>query len=466
VLMEIATWDGPNIHRTSWTLGLQSEASLRFEKQLQPEQPMQAQAVATKLMIEVCGACLVPGTIDVGGPGPPPKTIRLRDNRVSGLLGVSIPRPRSAEILEALEFTTTDTDDGLDVAVPAFRRGDVTREADLIEEVSRLDGLEKLPATLPSRHGASGRLTPRQRLRRRAADALVAQGPFEIVGWSFTDPDLAKRLRLDGPEPIVLDNPMSLDQSRLRTTLLGSMLDAARRNRSHGATAMRLFEAGPVYLPAGEGKLPHEPYHIGALLIGPVRHPTWREPEPRRADFFAAKGVLQGLLDTLRAPWSVELSRAPFLHPGAAATILAGGEAAGWLGEIHPLVAAAWGIGETVAAFELNLDALPEPPTPLYEDVTSFPEVREDLAVIVGEDVAAADVLAVVRRAGAPLLASAEVFDVYRDPERLGAGNVSLALRLAYRAVDRTLTDQEVAARREAISKALADDLGGRVRAA
>jgi phenylalanyl-tRNA synthetase beta chain len=465
VLMEIATWDGPNIHRTSWTLGLQSEASLRFEKQLQPEQPMQAQAVATRLMTEVCGARLAPGTIDIGGPGPPPKTIRLRDDRISSLLGVSIPRPRCAEILQALEFTIVDADDGLDVAVPPFRRGDVTREADLIEEVSRLDGLEKLPATLPSRHGASGRLTARQRLRRRTADALVAQGLLEIVGWSFTGADLTERLRLSGPQPIVLDNPMSSDQSRLRTTLLGSLLDAARHNRAHGVGTLRLFEAGAVYLAEPGREVPREPYHVAALLLGPALAPGWRRPDPPSADFFAIKGVLQALMEALRAPWSIEARTAPFLHPGRSGAIHVAGRHAGWIGELHPLVAAEWDLRDTVAVFELDLDAVPEAPPPRYEDVTSFPEVREDLAVIVANDVAAADVLTVVRRAGAPLLARAEVFDVYRDPERLGAGNVSLALRLAYRAGDRTLTDHEVADRREAISEALADELGGRVRA-
>src|SRR5205823_5313764 len=138
----------------SLKLGLRSEASGRFEKQLQPEQAMEAQAVATRLMLELTGARLVPGTVDIGGAGPPAQTIRLRDARITSLLGAEIPRPRCVEILNALEFETADAPDGLDVTVPAFRRGDVTREADLIEEVARLDGLEKLPATLPSRHGA------------------------------------------------------------------------------------------------------------------------------------------------------------------------------------------------------------------------------------------------------------------------------------------------------------------------
>ncbi len=467
VLMEAANWNGPNIHRTSLELGLRSEASTRFEKQLQPEQAIEAQAVATKLMIELCGARVAPGTIDVGGPGPAPQTIRLRDARIASLLGAPIPRERSERILQALEFATADAEDGLDVTVPPFRRADVTREADLIEEVARLDGLHKLPATLPSRHGAYGRLTAQQRLRRRAADALTAQGLHEIVGWSFVGPDLADRLRLQRQDAVELENPMSAEQSRLRTTLLGSLLDVARRNRAHGAATLRLFEAGAVYLPDRQGGLPREPHRVGALLVGHVRPPSWRDPAPRAADLFAVKGVLQGLLDTLRVPWSVEAGAEPFLHPGRAATILAAGEPVGWLGEIHPLVAADWDLGETVAAFELDLDAVAPhaTQTPLHEDVTSFPELREDLAVIVSEEVTAADVLAVVRRSGAPLLAGAEVFDVYRDPERLGAGNVSLALRLSYRAGDRTLTDEEVAQQREAITAALAGELGGRVRA-
>ncbi len=465
VLMEAATWDGPNIHRTAWTLGLQSEASLRFEKQLQPEQTLQAQAVATRLMIELCGARLVPGTIDVGGDGPPPVSIRLRDARVSGLLGHPIPRQRCQELLEALECTVTEAPDGLDVRPPRFRRGDLAREADLIEEVARLDGLEKLPATLPSRHGAHGRLTPRQHLRRRAADALAAQGLDEVVGWSFTGPDVHLRLRIGEAAAVGLENPLSSDQSQLRTELLSSLLDVARRNRAHGAGDLRLFEGGAVFLPQEGETLPREPYHLGALLVGAVRPATWRAPQPPRADFFAAKGVLAGLLETVRAGWSVVRADEPYLHPGRSAAILIEGRHAGWVGEIHPLVAAEWDFHEPVAGFELDLDAVPEPRTILYEDVTSFPAIREDLAVIVSDDVSAARVVDVVRTAGAPLLRSAEVFDVYRDPQRVGEGNVSLALRLTYRVGDRTLTDEEVAAKRQEVAAALAERLGGRVRA-
>ena len=466
VLMEVANWDGANIHRTSLRLGLRSEASTRNEKQLQPESAIEAQAVATRLMIQLCGARPLPGTLDAGGPGPAPRTIALREARVSGLLGIEIPRARCAEILMALEFGVSWARDGLEVTVPAFRRGDVTREADLLEEVARLGALDTLPATLPSRHGASGRLTERQRARRRASDALTAQGLHEIVGWSFAAPDQAERLRLGDRPAVKLANPMSAEQSQLRTTLLGSLLDAGRRNRARGAGAIRLFEAGAVYLP-GESARPQEPYHVAALLSGAVRPATWRDPEPPAADFFAAKGALAGLLDAVRVPWGVDGAAAPepFLHPGRAARIEVGGRPLGWVGQIHPQVAAGWDWSDPVVGFELDLDAVAaRMELARYRDLTSFPELREDLAVIVADAVTAAEVLAVVRRAGAPLLTAVEVFDVYRDEIRLGQGNVSLALRLSFRAPDRTLTDEEVAAPRRKISGALAEQLQGRVR--
>src|ERR1700722_7883894 len=230
VLMEAANWYGANIHRTSLGLGLRSEASTRDEKELQAEQALDARVAATQLMIDVCGARLAPGTIDVGGPGPEPKTIRLRSAKITSLLGVEVPVKRCAEILTALEFGVADAPGGLDVTVPAFRRTDVTREADLIEEVARLGALASLPATLPSRHGASGRLTDRQRLRRAASDALTAQGLHEIVGWSFEGPERARQLRIAGRPAVELQNPMSAEQSRLPTTPLGSPPDGAGAN--------------------------------------------------------------------------------------------------------------------------------------------------------------------------------------------------------------------------------------------
>lgn len=473
VLMEVATWDGPNIHRSSLTLGLRSEASARFEKQLQPEQALEAQALAAKLMVELCGARLAPGTIDIGGPGPQPILIVLRHQRVIDLLGVEVPHERQRRILDALEFEVTEEDDCLQVKPPVFRRSDITREADVIEEVARLAGLEQLPSTLPSTnravkaaldrgsHQSVAGLTPRQKLRRASADALVTQGLHEIVGWSFNGPDLHRKLRLsDDQLEVELYNPMSTEQSRMRRTLLGSLLDVAAFNRARGASVLRLFEMGAVFHPVEGEPLPREPYHVGGLVCGPARPGSWREPQPPMADFFAIKGILGALLDGLGAEWSLERSARSlpaFLHPGRAASVAVDGRGVGWLGELHPLVSAEWDLEDTVAVFELDLDAVPEPPIVRYEDVTTFPAVREDLAVVVPEEVSAAQVRATILQVGAPLLHTAEVFDVFRDPERLGEGKVSLALRLCYRAPDRTLAEEDVAPLHARIVAALAE---------
>src|SRR3954454_12186749 len=362
VLMEVATWIGPNIHRTSNLLQLRSEASGRFEKGLAPEQAAQAQAVATRLVLELTGATLAGGTIDAGPYAADPwpdATIRLRDHKVAALLGLVIPRARQRETLERLGFGVADAPDGLDVTVPGFRRNDVTREADLVEEVGRFD-LDKLPATLPKRRGTAGRMSAQQRLRRRAVDALVGRGAYEVVGWSFTEPGVADRLRLGPDDPrrrfVALQNPMSEDHAVLRTTVLGSLLDVTRHNVARGNADLRLIEQGAVYLAREGEQLPHEHRALGALVHGRLTAPSWGDDgaAPRRADFFAAKGLLAAMLDTLRVDWRVEAAPEPFLHPGRSAAVLAGpdGEVVGWVGELHPLVARAWELEGVVAGFE------------------------------------------------------------------------------------------------------------------
>jgi phenylalanyl-tRNA synthetase beta chain len=210
--------------------------------------------------------------------------------------------------------------------------------------------------------------------------------------------------------------------------------------------------------------LPDERTHAGALLAGPVRAPTWADPAPPPVDFFAVKGIVEALGRALRVSLTFEPGGQPFLHPVRAARVLAAGEEAGWVGEIHPTTAARWDL-EAAAAFEVDLAVLAAHATtvPGYTDLTSFPAVRQDLAVIVPQDVSAASVLRAVREGGGALLEHAEIFDVYRG-EQVGEGRVSLALRLAFRAPDRTLTDDEVATRRDKIMTVI-KVLGGELRA-
>ncbi|MGK2932812.1 MAG: phenylalanine--tRNA ligase subunit beta, partial [Solirubrobacterales bacterium] len=228
VLMEAATWNGPNILRTSRDLNLRSEASSRFEKQLHPDLAERAQIVATALMVELCGATPAAGLVDVAVPLPESEPIRLRDGRVERILGLAIDTAAQTEALEMLGFGVEPDGEDLLVSVPADRYFDVTREIDLVEEVGRVNDLDtRLPATLPSGSGRVGGLSRQQSLQRRAEDSMREAGFDEIVGWSFTQPAEAERLRLTTPDPrasaVKLSNPLSEDQSVMRTTLLGSL---------------------------------------------------------------------------------------------------------------------------------------------------------------------------------------------------------------------------------------------------
>jgi phenylalanyl-tRNA synthetase beta chain len=486
VLLEVANWSGPNIHRTSWALGLRSEASSRFEKGLQPEQCMYAQAVASRLMIELCGARVAPGTIDIGPPPPPAVAIRLRAARVKSILGVEVAIERQAEILAALDFATAPAGDGLDVEVPALRRDDVTREIDLIEEVARIDGLERLPATLPARRGAAGRLTHAQRVRRAAEDAMVGRGLHEIVGWSFTEPGVLDRLRIpEGHElrrVVSVENPMSDGQSIMRPTLLGSLLEAARHNAARNGPDIAIFESGTVYRapapstsPAAAAAGASEHHALGVIVSGAISPRSWRGERPQ-ADFFAAKALLGALLGRFHLDWTLQEREWPFLHPGRSAAVLvraskgsaaSGGEehavTLGFLGELHPLVAASWDL-ERTAAFAVDLDKLAAvaPELVSFRAFGSHPPLRQDLAVTLPESVAADVVLERVRASAGESLEQVEVFDVYAGSQ-VGEGRRSLALALSFRAPERTLTDEDIAPVRERIVAALAE-VGGELR--
>ena len=344
VLLESATWNGANIQRSALRLGLRSEASARYEKGLSPGQAPEAIAVATALLAELAGATVIPGTIDVGGPAPASPPVELRPERLARLLGAEIAADRCAEILTALGFTVTLGDASLSVAVPHFRQRDVTREVDLIEEVARIDGLDRLPATLPPRNGAAGRLTFAQQLCRRVEDALAARGLDEIVGWSFADPALLDALRLPPDhalrDVVSIENPLSASQSIMRPTILGSLLDAARYSRSHGAHDVKIYESGNVYRSAET--LADEHHALGVLLSGSLGVEGWGGHARPAADFFTAKALLEAVLAVAGVQRRVEREDWPFLHPGRSAAVFGGDERLGLIGELHPQVATGW----------------------------------------------------------------------------------------------------------------------------
>ena len=493
VLLEVANWNGTNVLRTSRQLGLRSEASARFEKQLHPELCMRAQRIASRLLVELCGAKLVPGTIDASGDIPAAPELTLRGARVEGLLGMEIAQSDQATYLERLGFGVESAGEDLRVTVPPERHYDVTREADLIEEVGRIHGFdENLPTTLPAAPEKVGALTREQQLRRRAEDTLRDLGFDQVVGWSFTDPGETGRLRIAAgdprAEPVLLANPLSEDQSAMRTTLLGSLLGAASRNLARGAEFVALFESGQVYLdippidrkathtendrPAdplagvfsGERPAPFaEPHRLGALAVGSLTETSWRGGgEP--ADFFALKAALEALAAQLGVVLAFEAAPEPFLHPGRAAAVSVADVPIGWLGEIHPLVAREWDV-EAAVGFEIATAALLGAATvgeEAYEDVTTYPATLRDIAVELPEAVPSAELEARIDEFSEGLLSSCVLFDVYRG-EQLTGGNWSLAFHLRFAARDRTLTDREVGQLMARIETAL-EELGWTIR--
>jgi phenylalanyl-tRNA synthetase beta chain len=426
VLLEAANFEPISILHTSERLGLRTEGSNRWEKGVDPHLAGHAARLASQLLVETAGARWV-GETDARAPLPPQPVIELRPERTSELLGLEVPADEQRSILRRLGF---ELDDDV-VTVPTWRARDVTREADLVEEVARFE-LDAVPFTLPARREALGRLTHEQQVRRAVEDVLAGCGLSEAYTPSLVaeDPD-GGGLRL----PL----PLSADQSVLRTTLLPSLLAAAERNRETGNEHVGLFEIARVYLPSDE-QLPVERLRAAGVLEG---------------GYADAKGIVDALFDSLQVEERVERGSHPLLHPGKTGKL-----PQGWVGEVHPAVGRGW------AAFELDLadlaSAMPE--RVLYEDVITFPSVLQDLAFVVGEDVPAAALVDAIREAGGELLREVRVFDEYRG-EQIGAGRRSLAFRVAFGSPERTLTDEEAAPVRAAIVEVLAQRFGAVLRA-
>ena len=482
VLLEVATWDGPGILRTSRELGLRSEASARFEKQLHPALCERAQAVAARLMVEVCGAAEVSGMVDVVNREEPAPVLELGSESVRRVLGMEIPDREQFEALDRLGFSPRSSSGGIEVTVPPDRHFDVTREIDLVEEVARISDLDRnLPATLPAGDGHTGGLSRQQQAQRRVEDAMREAGFDEVVGWSFTSIDRIESLRLEPSDTraraTVISNPLSEEQSVMRTTTLISLLEIAARNLSRGADSIRIFESGRIYLPGGStgegllgGSFPgnessplYEPQVLGALSAGQLRPSGWSSA-PVEAGFFPMKGVLEHLAGDLGVEIAVAPGPEPFLHPGRSGQVMVDGRSIGWIGEIHPLVGKAFDLPAAVT-FEIRLaDLIADSDTgdEVFREIPAYPAVERDIAVLMPEGINVSEVETEIREAAGELLEDVSLFDVYSG-EGVPGGRRSLAFGLRFRAVDRTLSDEDVKPAWEAIVSAL-ESLGGELR--
>ena len=458
MLLEAATFVGPNILATAWGLGLRTESSRRFEKGLSRRLPPVGMAVACRMLVEICGATLVPGVLDASVAEPAPESIRLRHARAAAILAMPAPADRSAAILRSLGCAVTEGPDAHDVVVPFWRSGDLQREVDLIEEVGRHTGFDQIAAELP-RIVARAKRTPMQSLRRRLTRLAADLGFSEAITLHFVPGSDADQLQLDADDPrrqvVRLANPLTEDHAVMRRSLLPGLLRAAARNQAHQHSHGAMFEVGRTYAPRADGLADERDWLVG-LMFGPPAHDHWRAPV-RTVDVWGAKGIAETLARAAGVRVEVAPASASYGHPVRQGELRASGAKVGWVGEIHPAVLRNFDVRGPVAAVGLDLQALLDAAPagrPAFEDLLSVPASTRDLALIVDDSVRASDLIAAARTAGGILVRDVRLFDRYvGDP--VPAGKVSLALRLTIADPGRTLTDDEIEAPVVAVVNAL-----------
>jgi phenylalanyl-tRNA synthetase beta chain len=475
VVLEAANFERHGIARAAAALGLRTDSASRWIRGVDPHLAPRASAWAAQLLVELAGGQMLADDQDVHGPLPERERIVLRTGFAERVLGMPISDDEAMRILGRLGYEPERVAEGVAGTVPTWRLQDTTREIDLVEEVGRIHGLDELPATIPGRTDGGGRLNRSQWVRRRVEDALAGAGLQEAYTLSLVDAGLSDLYGLAPDDErrgmVALQNPLSADYALMRRTLIPSLLRAVRRNRSIGRPDVGLFEIAHLYhAPGGRvsaDRLADEPWTLGLVLSGRLGGASWSSTG-LEADFFTVKGVLETVCARLGVPIRLEAVRQPYLHPGRAARILLGGGAtpAGELGELHPATAERFELDGRVAILELDLDALTAvaPERFTYAPVPEQPPVLQDIAVVVRDDVPSQELVEAALAAGAPLLTEAEVFDVYRDEQRLGAGRVSLAIRLVFQDPARTLTEDEASAVREQVVAVLAERFGAELR--
>ena len=471
VLVESACFNAGRTSHTSRDLSLISDASIRFERQVDETGCVDVSNVACALIEELAGGEVAPGYVDVY---PAPKTIdsiTLRYQRVLDICGAPIERDFVVRSLTRLGCTVEEAGEDYLVTPPSFRP-DLPREIDLIEEVLRLWGMGRVEATIPAAKNHIGGLTHEQQLTRKVGQILRACGLNETTTFGFAAPgDLEKiHMSADGRGvPVVLMNPLVAEQTEMRRSLLPGLLQSVAYNEAHGTTNVHLYEIGTLFHGRENASLPRETQSVAGVLTGFWTDQTWNNTVDKLR-FFAGKGIVEELLEQLRVPKVrfrvAEGEGYDFLQPGRAAEVLSGGTVLGWVGEIHPEAREAMDIDQIVVAFELDLDKLIKGAhnQENYHEFSPFPAVQHDLAIVVPDEVTCEDLLQRITSAGGKLLESVRLFDVYRDPIRVGVGKKSMAFSLTYRSDDHTLTSDEVERAHGKIVTKLCKATGGDVR--
>jgi len=450
ILIESAFFSPTAIRRTSKRLGMHTESSHRFERGADISILPMALDRAASLMVELAGGVVSRGRIDVYPKPVQPCCIPLRLDRVKQILGITLESDKVSDIFVNLGFSVTSEKAGeLLVSVPTFRV-DIEREIDLIEEVARLNGYEKIPASMPLARTSSERPPRNQVLEKRLRNLLVSQGLCEVINYSFIHPCSFDKILLGEGDPrrniVSILNPLTEDQSVMRSTLLPGLLETAARNISFRNLSPHLFEMRRVYLPAKDTDLPEEPVYAAGLLCG-ARDPEGWHRKRESVDFFDVKGLMENILDAFAINKAVfnAVNVENYYHPGKSCSIMIGNRKLGSFGEIHPTVQENFGIDAPVYYFELNFEELSSCCNDKTEIVPPprFPDTFRDIAMLLDESLETGAVMGCIRENKIKELENIELFDLYTG-EGVPSGHKSIAVRLRYRSPDRTLTDEEV----------------------
>lgn len=470
VFLESAYFNPSSIRRSARRLAMPTDAAFRFERGIDPEGVLAALNRAAGLIADLSGGKVCKNFIDeYPAKVPAAANIPLALSRVNAVIGTAIEGSEVIRILQSIGMEVKENEPGKYLVTPPTYRVDITREIDLIEEVARLYGYDRVPVTLPDVAVTEMAAIPRLDLEERIRTVLTGNGYNEVINYSFISPQSVDYLGLTENDErrrlVHIKNPLVEDQAVMRTTMIFALLDSLKKNANNGCFNLKLFEMGRIFLSGGAGKLPAERNVLAGLLSGTIGEDLWNYR--LNVDFYDVKGCIDNLFSDLKTGDCryVAENHEPFLHPGKSANIYLNDSKVGYLGEVHPDVKDRMDLKVNSYVFEINLDMLVShiAGEVTYKEISKYPAVARDVAFVVDSSVQADYMLDIVLRQKEDLLENVGIFDIYAG-KGLPDGTKSLGLRFSYRSPDKTLTDLEVNNVHERIVRKTLDLTGARVR--
>lgn len=465
VAIESAVFEHDHIRKAAQRHNLHTDASQRFERGVNQAGVQEALDAAAQMMNELANGEVQQGSVIGSNNVPEPAVISLTLTHVNAVLGTKLTMDQVVHILESLEFQVKVAADELTVTVPV-RRNDIHIPADLLEEIARIYGYDRLPATLPTGRMTMGSLTAKQRLVRATRKSLEGLGLNQAISYALTTADKAKMFMMRASETTELAWPMTVDHAVLRMNLITGLLDDIAYNSARKVKDVALYEQGRVFYREDGQDRPAEEEHIAGAITGTLLPAAWNQPA-QPVDFFQMKGIVAAYLKDMAVNGDVTYvpnADMPEMHPGRTADILVHGHRIGFLGEVHPSIAKQFKVGTTYV-FELNLQAIVDMPKQenQYDVISRYPAITRDIAMLVDNDVTNDQIVALIERRGGAFLQSVKLFDVY-DGVKVPKGKKSLAYTLTYQDKHETLVDDAVTQAFDKVSKRLEEELGAEIR--